>query len=82
MLDETAADRGWVKSEDDPDWDVVYTHANPVLGGYQHLRIDFKGNGLGEVEHVNLNRPVAFPEGGKLEDAIAVLTGEPVSATP
>lgn len=75
-LDYHAADRGWIASEAPGDWDAVYTKANPVLGGSEHLRVRFKGSALGDVEHENLNSKVPFE--GKLEDAVAVLTGEPV----
>ena len=79
-LDETAADRGWTQGTEVPEgFDAVYTKSNPVLGGYEHLRVKFAGSGLGEIEHENLNQDVPVPEeGSKLDAAVSILTGEPV----
>jgi hypothetical protein len=76
VLDHAAADRGWLPEEDPGDFDAVYTKANPVLGGYEHLRVRFEGTGLGAVVHENLGRTIPFD--GDFEDAVAILTGEPV----
>ena len=62
--------------EGDDSWDVVFTKANPVLGGFEYLRAKFKGDQLGDVSHENLNHQVPFPTGGKLAAAVHVLTGE------
>jgi len=79
-LTEVALDRGWTASKQPvtSPFDVVYSKSNPVLGGYETLKVGFKGKKVGALEHQNLNRPVEVPEKAGLDYAVSVLTGEPV----
>lgn len=77
-LSALAVDRGWLVQEPvgSDKWDVVYTKPNPVLGGYEHLRLKFKGDKIGEIEHENLNVQQEVPDKDKLDYATSTLTGE------
>lgn len=76
-LEAIALDRGWVYSAAPDGFDVVFTKGNPVLGGYEHLRVAFdKAGNVAELEHENLNRPVVVPQKARFSHAMSVLTGE------
>jgi outer membrane biosynthesis protein TonB len=82
VLETTALDRGWAHSAAPEGFDVVYTKSNPVLGGYEHLRVALtKAGTVQDLQHENLNRPVPVPDKDKFDHAIGVLTGEGVSQT-
>lgn len=73
----TALDRGWLVDERTPPEQDIYYKSNPVLGGYEKLRVTFTDAGaLKTLVHENLNKVVPVPERDQLDHALNILTGE------